>query len=426
MRNLLLSLSTLLYFWGLSLGGEPALKIRFSSTPMRPGAYVVSPDGPRDGGDFGPHTPGTKTSGLQEAFNACKRDRKDLTILGGAVPQAFQNPGGVYFLHTTLRIPWMQDFRCDGGEAVLQYTPPTGDAIVMDSQMSCLYKFGLIVLRQGQADGACLRVQPQTAGPDRLVGVVASRFSINACVGGGSLGLEKEITGGLGDGLVLDASKGGITHNEFHLHEVLACRRGIYFTSPRPTSGVVNNWLRCPFVHICQTHLRLGDPGKDSGVLWNRIEALVDSQDLKDSIGAQIYGRGNRLALSFIRVHTGVVFEPGAAENLVETQNLVGRFADNARASTNRIRTQERDGLGVKTPAFPESGRWLENPYPATVEVTVLAPGEVSSWQREEKGRPGLRFEGKLYAGQTFTLKPFERVSFDYSRVPAWHWRVLE
>jgi hypothetical protein len=296
----------------------------------------------------------------------------------------------------------------------------------MDSQMSCVYKFGLIVLRQGQADGACLRVQPQTAGPDRLVGVVASRFSINACVGGGSLGLEKEITGGLGDGLVLDASRGGITHNEFHLHEVLACRRGIYFTSPGPTSGVVNNWLRCPFVHICQTHLRLGDPGKDNGVFWNRIEALVDSQDLRDSIGAQVFGRGNRLALSFIRVHTGVLFEPGAAENLVETQNLAGRFKDNARESSNRIRTQEREGLGVKTPGFPERGQWLENPYPTTVEVAVLAPGEVSSWQREEKGGPGVRFEGKLFAGQTFTLRPFERVRFDYSSLPAWHWRVLE
>ncbi len=30
---------------------------------------VVSPEGPRDGGDFGPFTPDTKTSGLQEAFD---------------------------------------------------------------------------------------------------------------------------------------------------------------------------------------------------------------------------------------------------------------------------------------------------------------------------------------------------------------------
>src|SRR5688572_4795229 len=96
-------------------GGQP------DDVPLRPGYYVASPNGPQDGGDFGPGTPGTKTSGLQEAFDACKRDKRDLYIVGGGAAAAFQNPGGVYALNVTLRIPWMQDFRCDGGEAVLQY-----------------------------------------------------------------------------------------------------------------------------------------------------------------------------------------------------------------------------------------------------------------------------------------------------------------
>ncbi|HMP17263.1 MAG TPA: hypothetical protein PKD72_09590 [Gemmatales bacterium] len=154
------------------------------SIPLRYGYYDVSPEGPRDGGDFGSYTPGTKTSGIQEAFDACKRDRRDLYITGGAAPEAFKNPGGVYALEETVRIPWMQDFRCDSGEAVLQYTRPNGDAIVMDSQMSCVYKFGLIALLEGKADGACLRIKPITAGQDRLVGVVTCRFAINALVGG--------------------------------------------------------------------------------------------------------------------------------------------------------------------------------------------------------------------------------------------------
>ena len=41
------------------------------------GDVVISPEGPLDGGDFGPHTPGTKTSGLQEAFDHAKAGSLD-------------------------------------------------------------------------------------------------------------------------------------------------------------------------------------------------------------------------------------------------------------------------------------------------------------------------------------------------------------
>ena len=33
------------------------------------GYVVVTPEGPDDGGDFGPNTPGTRTAGIQEALN---------------------------------------------------------------------------------------------------------------------------------------------------------------------------------------------------------------------------------------------------------------------------------------------------------------------------------------------------------------------
>jgi hypothetical protein len=397
---------------------------------LRPGYYVVSPLGPDDRGDFGPHTPGTKTAGLQEAFDACKRDKRDLYIVGGAAPAAFQNPGGVYALQATLNIPWMQDFRCDGGEAVLQYTLPAGDAIVMDSQMSCVYKFGLIALAQGDnPDGACLRVKPQTAGPDGLIAVVTSRFSVNALVGAGSRGLEQGEFVARGDGLVLDSAAGGINGNEFFVHEVVGCRRGFYLTAPGPQTAVLNNWIRCPFAHICQTHFQLGDPNDPGGVLWNRIDALVDGDDLKDSTGARIFGRGNRLNLTFLQIPAGrgVVFEAGAGENLVETQNLQARYTDAARAGSNHVRTQEPDGLRVRTPPFPAAGAWVENPYPATVEVSILTPGEVTSWRRRERAAEPLEFRGGVYAGQTFTLRPNESVQFEHAAgaPPAtWHWRV--
>ena len=425
---------------GLLLSGPPAARAARlvqpaaagpdAAVPLRPGYYVVSPRGPDDGGDFGPHTPGTQTAGLQEAFDACKRDKRDLYIVGGGASAAFQNPGGVYPLNATLRIPWMQDFRCDGGEAVLQYTQPRGDAIVMDSQMSCVYKFGLVALAQGENDGACLRVRPQSVGPDDMIAVVSSRIAINALVGAGSRGLEKTEFVAHGDGLVLDSALGAINGNEIFIHETIGCARGIYLTAPGPRSAVLNNWIRCPFAHICRTHLRLGDPNDPGGVLWNRIDALLDGHDLKDSTGAQIFGRGNRLNLGFLQVPAGrgVVFEPGAAENLVETQNLLGRYTDNARVPSNQIRTQEPDGLAVKTPGFPGTGQWLENPYPTTVEVAVLHGGAVTSWQRREQGRDALEFKGGLHAGQTFTLRPHESVRFEFAggEAPAtWSWRPL-
>jgi hypothetical protein len=86
---------------------------------------VVSPNGPRDGGDFGPHTPGTKTSGIQEALSFAKEHVRDVYICGGGIKAPFQ--GGVgYTLHETLHIPWNQNWRLDGGEYWLSYGGTAG------------------------------------------------------------------------------------------------------------------------------------------------------------------------------------------------------------------------------------------------------------------------------------------------------------
>lgn len=53
---------------------------------------VVTPQGPTDGGDFGPNTPGTKTSGLQEAINHAREFQRDVYIAGGGAKEAFKNP----------------------------------------------------------------------------------------------------------------------------------------------------------------------------------------------------------------------------------------------------------------------------------------------------------------------------------------------
>ncbi|MEZ6047564.1 MAG: hypothetical protein R3C11_18680 [Planctomycetaceae bacterium] len=61
------------------------------------GFIVVTPQGPNDGGDFGPHTPGTKTSGLQEAFDLAKRTTQDVYIAGGNLTHG-ENQGWSTFL----------------------------------------------------------------------------------------------------------------------------------------------------------------------------------------------------------------------------------------------------------------------------------------------------------------------------------------
>ena len=63
-----------------------ALAAEASGVPKPTNQIVVSPQGPRDGGDFGPHTPGTKTSGLQEALDAAKRRPRTFTWPAEAGP----------------------------------------------------------------------------------------------------------------------------------------------------------------------------------------------------------------------------------------------------------------------------------------------------------------------------------------------------
>ena len=165
---------------------------------------VVSPNGPHDGGDYGPHTPGTKTSGIQEALNFAKERVRDVYICGGGIKAAFK--GGIgYSLHETLHIPWNQNWRLDGGEYWLSYRGTSGDAVVIDSQMNCHIKLGLVVA--SRTPDNVIRIYPTTKGPDKLCTVVASTFELNGSVGAGdvwgrpgcvqkSTGLKLDNTGG--------------------------------------------------------------------------------------------------------------------------------------------------------------------------------------------------------------------------------------
>ncbi|HSZ56400.1 MAG TPA: hypothetical protein VK797_12105 [Tepidisphaeraceae bacterium] len=294
-----------------------------ATSPPRPpfrNQIVVSPDDPGEEGDFGPHTPGTQTSGLQEALDAAKARGLDVYIAGGSWTSDKTKPI-VYNLNTTLRVPWMQNFRLDSGNCVLNYTPSTGDAVVFDSQMSCCYRFGLIVTR---GDGAAVRLRPVTAGPDRFKVITSTEFVFNALVCGGGGGAwpggkpydshldpKRHFTG---TGLDLDATAGSIDANKITVIETVGCATGLEITG-----AATRNTIEEVNIHLCRNGVRVGNPG-DGQPADNRIEAFVDSQGIEPSSAVDVFGSRNLLTLSVRRLpnHAGpdLVFDGPAADNL--------------------------------------------------------------------------------------------------------------
>lgn len=283
----------------VAVAGQSTSEVRGDDDfPMRrpSNKLVVSPDGPRDGGDFGPQTPGTKTSGLQEAFNTAKKLGMDLEISGGNWTEG-KTDAVVYQLHETLQIPWMQNARVDCGHAVFNYTPKTGDAIVFDSQMSCYYRFGLIV---SQSDGAVVRIAPTTEGPDGFRVVTACEIVFNALVGGGGAWPGGEAHNStldqnrrwIGTGLWLDGSKGTIDANKITVVETVGCGTGL-----KLTGGVTRNTIDEINIHLCQDHLLIGSK-EDSLPADNRIAAFFDCQGIQSATGASVFGARNLLTLS--------------------------------------------------------------------------------------------------------------------------------
>lgn len=312
----------------------------FSQEPARSdrarNQIVVSPNGPDDGGDFGPHTPGTKTSGIQEALNAAKAQAKDVYLAGGSWTAEKTTPV-VYNLNTTLHIPWMQNFRLDSGHCVLNYTQQTGDAVVFDSQMSCSYRFGLIV---SLSEGATVRMKPTTPGPDRFKVITSTEFVFNALVGGGGAWPGGEAYNNeldksrrwIGTGLWLDASEGPIDGNKITVLETVGCAVGLLLTN-----AVTRNTIEETNIHLCRDHIRVGGP-EDAKPRDNRIEAFMDCHGIDPSSGAQIFGSCNLLTLSARPFPKGpqLILEKGASDNVVILHSR-GSVEDRSGLRTNRM-----------------------------------------------------------------------------------------
>jgi hypothetical protein len=434
------------------------------SEKRKPYVYVTL-QGPDDGGDFGPNTPGTRTGGIQEALDYAHANCRDVYIFGGrgGLHAGVGVPDNVYTLDETLRVPWSQDFRLDGGNYVLHHTQDSGDAVVIDSQMNCRYKLGLIVT---QSKGAAVRIKPETPGPDDFVVVTASVFDFSALCSHGT-------------GLVIDSSNGPIINSQIVAEETNTLGRGVYVTD-----GGAKNWISNNLIHVVynqQYHatgdcvnLEVGDPGSDH-VVHNRFDmsmhapkgAFFDETTKRyttpagfevpeDAVGAEINAQNNLFTLvAYGKRAPGkdIIFQPGARENTVFALNLPNGVTSNARIPTNRIIPNWPVGFGVSTPPLPPSGEYITNTTPYTVQALILTAGEVSEWTLVEAERmaaptpfnlsivenlkqaqsptgsamPGTSqtITAGLFPGQSIILEPGEKVAFTYEEAPAWRWKVL-
>ncbi len=393
--------------------------------PARDGRnqIVVSPQGPSDGGDFGPHTPGTKTSGIQEALDAAKAQVKDVYIAGGSWT-AGKNDPVVYNLHETLRVPWMQDFRLDSGHCVLNHTPKTGDAVVFDSQMSCSYRLGLIV---SQSDGAVVRLRPETAGPDRFKVITSTELVFNALVGGGGAwpggdAYKNELDktrNWKGVGLWLDGELGPIDGNKITVIETVGCNVGLLLTG-----ATTRNAIEEINIHLCRNHVQIGDQ-RDSLPNDNRIDAFMDSQGIEPTSGARIFGVRNLLTLSTRQTPTSddLVFEPSAAGNIAIVHSAA-RVRDASTARSNRA-IVSGDAANFKSPMVPASGEACENSHAFAVEVRIVTPGSVRGWSEKAVAGDWVEYRSGLAAGQSFVLNPGESVRLNYTVPHTWRWKPI-
>ena len=423
--------SILLCEWLFAEGAQIALA---STTGPKPYVFVTL-GGPDDGGDFGPKTPGTKTGGIQEALHYAHQHHRDVYIWGGrcGVFKGKPDCGGSYELEETLRVPWSQDFRMDGGNYIMNFSKKTGDAVVIDSQMNCHYKFGLIV---SSSSGVGVRIAPQTPGPDDMAGIQSSVFEFSAVCSRGT-------------GIMVDSSHGPILNSRIFAEETNSGKRAMYLTGAH---GITNNSIEVMYnnqyhaVAPC-TCLQVGDSNSKS-ILHNRFQMsihaplglifdddtqkydmLADDKLYENTIGAQIFAQNNHFNLSFYGRKrppgTDIIFEASARDNTVVVANLPNGITNRAEIPTNRVIRSTPLGFGVDTPAVPAAGKTLENRTSYPIDVFILAPGEVTSWTLADAHGHAQTITAGLTAGQTFRLEPAEKISFEYTERPTWRWKAI-
>lgn len=382
------------------------------------GYVVVSPGGPDDGGDYGPNTPGTQTSGIQEAFDYAKANVKEVYIIGGSVDET--GSPVVYDIDMTLTIPWGQDWHCDGGNYIMNFTITNGDCLVIDSQMSCFMKFGSIMAKSLES-GSIVRIHPTTIGPDGFNVICVTVFQFGSIVGGCD-GIGNV---GKGVGLHLEATtlpNGNLSDNKIFVREIIGCETGILIEGSR---GVIHNMIDCQSMQRCNDFIQV------SKGWFNNVAASMDPNDVGGTVvGANLLGgTENIYNLTWQGNYdpgNALIFGSNARDNIVYAMGLpLNGVTNNAITPTNRIVPTKPVGFGITTPAIPGSDAYVVNRESYSVIATILTPGTVMSWTIKDSSGISQTITSGLLAGQTFYLEPGDAIKFNYSAQPTWAWRAL-
>ena len=364
------------------------------------GYVVVSPQGPIDGGDYGPYTPGTKTSGIQEAFDYAwvRNELEEVYIVGG--------PDVVYTLDETLDIPWGQNWHCDGGSYVMNFTITNGDCMVIDSQMNSVLTFGSISAPFLQS-GSIVKIYPHIDGPDNFTVCVSAKIEMGSITGSGSssscVGLE---------------TTGPVQYSFFSAGEISGCGTGIEInsgTNINVTSSVISN---------CGTMVRVNS-GSD-----NIFRASMDATGVSNPLGLVINSGG----ASTYHLNWKAGFDStnalslgaGSGDNLIYAMNLPGYDGVIANSSDHtKIISTDPVGFDITTPVISASNTYYRNRTSFSVMAMVTNPGSATSYGIDSTGG-SQTISGAPLAGQVIYLAPGERMKFIYSgSAPTWVWKAL-
>ena len=384
------------------------------------GYVLVSPFGPGDGGDYGPFTPGTQTSGWQEAIDFALANDKDVYIIGGGMPEVFQPPV-MHTFSTTLQIPPAENFRITGGYYLFGNSSG-GNIIEIDSQKNSVFELGMMGSAFTDNSKACIVMKPTLPRPDGQIAITNSKLDMSFQIGNG------DAFGGtvnIGTGTILDATHGPIEHNFIRVMEINACKNGVIFEA-----GEINhNIIHTPFTHL--TH----NPFVIKSGKYNSIFTLADPSSLEPGIGVDIQGGEENFVDA---IYGGGAFDLGnylvigqnASNTLVYARGLPTNGLTNNNTSgmdsTNKVVTLNPAGFTyLQTPAITGSGQIIQNRSCFTVAAIITSPGNVASWWFYDNNSNFQIFNAGLRAGQEIYLEPGEKVAFFYSGAPGWTWKAM-
>jgi len=358
-----------------ALGASLALVVSAAAA-----AHAAAPPGARanvllawDGsGDFGPHTPGTRTAGWQEALDHCVAHARDLYVQGG-----YGGRQAIYHIDTTIAVPPAQDFRIDGGVYVINWRGPDGsaDAFVIDSAMNCDYQLGIIVYG---GTGAGLRIRPERPVPIDGFAVVVETQIRSQGIADPHPFTPGERSGGTG--LVFDASQANISYSTFYLASVLNFSTCI---AVEDSGHVYDNQIVCEHLHTNAHNSTLARIGRAAHQNQLRFGIGVD-QGATGVTGLVLAGSANTLDVAhrpggFAPGRQLVLAPPAAGNHLALRTDAapLDLVTDEADEPTNQFAATGAP-LPIRCVVLePGSDTYTQRLYPASVSLAEGSPSRV-------------------------------------------------